>query len=318
MKRLQSFGVSAVMIMTALFAAGSFLPSFAYGQNSLRSAEISRFEGDVFMKSRTIRPLNKWIPLKSDMHINYFFYNGDEIKTAKGKAEIRFDNGDVVQLAEATDLTIVEGMKKRRVLGHWSNEYPVRTITLSCGNILVSRGQDSGRKTEIESPVVVATMKGKASSFTYDPATGQTAVRCGKDDILELDDINGRIQLILKDGEVRVKADPDGRLILQSVSGKQTIVIWSGIKAHMDAGGKIAVEGDETRGKSVYESKSGDIVLEAPNGSRAELNSGEKVEVGYDAGTGTTTYESLSGNITVGDALGNTTFVGSGGILTVR
>jgi len=318
MKRLQSFCISAVVIVAVLFAAGAFLPSFVYGQRSLRSAEVSRFEGDVFMRSRTIKPLNEWIKLRNDMPISYFFYNGDEIKTGKGKAEIRFDNGDIVQLAEATGLAIVEGMKKRKVLGHWSNEYPVRTITLSYGNVRVERKQKSDRRVEIETPFLVAGVKGTESFFAYDPGTGKVAVRCGKDDILELNDVNGKIQLTLKDGEISVQADPGGRLILQSVSGRQTMVNWSGIKAHMDTGGRIAVEGDETWGKAVYESKGGDIMLEAPNGSRAELNSGEKVEVRYDAGTGTATYESLSGNITVGDTLGNTTFVGSGGILTVR
>ena len=114
------FSVIIIFILTFSFAPLSF------AQKAEKIAVISSFEGEVFIKSKTIKPVDKWVRIKKDVKADYALYNGDNLRTAKGKAELGFSDGSVVKLMENTNINIDESMKKRRVLGLWSNEYMSR------------------------------------------------------------------------------------------------------------------------------------------------------------------------------------------------
>ena len=88
------------------------LPS--YGQQPEKSAKIISFNGEVFIKSKVIKPKGEWIRLNK---VGYALYNGDEVRTEKGTAEIEFLDGSIAKLLEQTSIGIDEGYKKKRALG---------------------------------------------------------------------------------------------------------------------------------------------------------------------------------------------------------
>lgn len=65
--------------------------------DKLQVARISRFEGEVFVKRKVMKPKGEWVRLEKN---NYALYNGDEIKTGRGTAEIEFIDGSIVKLSE--------------------------------------------------------------------------------------------------------------------------------------------------------------------------------------------------------------------------
>ena len=65
--------------------------------DKLQVARISRFQGEVFTKHKVMKPTGEWVKLKK---VNYALYNGDEIKTGMGTAEIEFIDGSIIKLSE--------------------------------------------------------------------------------------------------------------------------------------------------------------------------------------------------------------------------
>jgi len=307
--------INTLSFIVSVFLAVAFclVPLSASAEQPAKIATVSQFEGEVFVKSKTMKPVGEWVKLKKDVQVAYTLYSGDELKTGKGTAEIKFEDESIVQLTEKTSITIDEGMKRRKIFGILSEAYLSRTIKLAFGSIWADIKPNKEKKTDFESPTIVAGVKGTTLSFRFDPATGQVTIRSGKGDILDVTDINGTTRMTFQDGQVDVKVDPStGQVSFKSVSGNHTVVTQDGSQANIVAGAEVGIKHDEATGSSNYEAKAGDVNVQSPDGTKAELKAGNSVEVKVDPATGSTNYTSVTGDITVTDNTGQSVVVGSG------
>lgn|GEM_PF-1416895 len=110
--RVKSFCITVFSVALLCFSA-FFSLSLAYGDMPEKSARIVSFKGDVFVKSE-LKKQGQWVKITKG---NVALYNGDEVRTEKGTAEIEFSDGSLINLSENTNIGINEGKEKKKKLG---------------------------------------------------------------------------------------------------------------------------------------------------------------------------------------------------------
>lgn len=108
----KSFRITAFCMALLCFSVFSFVSS-SYGDVPEKSARIVSFKGNVFVKSE-LKKAGQWTKITKG---NVALYNGDEVRTEKGTAEIEFLDGSLINLSENTNIGINEGKKKKKKLG---------------------------------------------------------------------------------------------------------------------------------------------------------------------------------------------------------
>lgn len=309
---MKKINCSLLTIIIIFILALLFTPA-SYAQQAEKLAMVTSFEGETFIKSKTIKPVGEWVRLKKDVKAGYALYNGDSLSTKKGKAEIEFSDGSVVKLMENTNINIDESMKKRRVLGLWSSDYLSRTIRVVFGSLWANIQPSKEKTTEFESPTIVAGVRGTTLSFSYDAATGKTTIRSGAGDVLDVIDAGGSTRMTFQDGQIDISVDATtGEVSFASVSGSHTVVSADGTQANIDAGTSVGIRYDAAINTSTYQAQAGTVTVDSPDGSRASLTQGTGVSVTYDATTNSSTIQATSGNVTVTNPAGQSQTLGQG------
>ena len=135
------------LIIFLIFSA-FYPPPPSYGQQPEKSANIISFQGEVFIKSKVIKPKGEWIRLNK---VGYALYNGDEVRTEKGTAEIEFLDGSIAKLLEQTSIGIDEGYKKKRALG---------IIKVSLASFWAKVKESKGKDEKSQSHTMIAGIRG--------------------------------------------------------------------------------------------------------------------------------------------------------------
>ncbi len=119
--------------------------------------KISNFEGQVELVRK-----GALVPIKLGMPI----LSGDRIKTLEGKVQVEFKEGSKLEIRPQSNITIVTGIKKRKIRGKWSKEYLARTIKVDRGEVNAKIIPSEKIKTEFESLAAVAVVKGTTLTYT--------------------------------------------------------------------------------------------------------------------------------------------------------
>ena len=269
--------VSTLLITILFFLTFFFIPS-SYAQQPEKLANITIFEGDVFVKSRVAEPKGEWAKLKKAPHI---LYNGDEVKTEKGTAEIEFLDGSIVKMAEKTSIAIDESLKKRKSLGIWLDIYKGRTIKVFFGKLWAEIKPSKEKKTEFESPTVVAGVRATTLSFSFDPATGNTTITAPAGSILDVSDIGGVTHITFVDGEIAIAVNPEtGEITFTVISGSHTIESSDGTKVQVNAGDSVGITYDPVTNTSTINVTSGTVTVTDPQGQSQDLTAGQTTTTG--------------------------------------
>lgn len=264
--------VSTFLITILFFLTFFFIPS-SYAQQPEKLANITIFEGDVFVKSKVSEPKEKWAKLKKAPHI---LYNGDEVKTEKGTAEIEFLDGSIVKMAEKTSIAIDESLKKRKSLGIWLDIYKGRTIKVFFGKLWAEIKPSKEKKTEFESPTVVAGVRSTTLSFSFDPATRHTTVTAPAGSILDVSDIDGVTRITFVDGAIDIAVNPEtSEITFTVISGSHTILATCGTEVQVDAGDCVGIIYDAAIKTTTINVTCGTVTVIDPQGQRQDLTAGE-------------------------------------------
>jgi hypothetical protein len=135
-------GIFLVIIIILCFSTPS------HSQEPEKSARIISLKGEVFIKSKVMKPKGEWVKLEK---ANYPLYNGDVVKTEKGITEIEFMDGSIAKLLENTSIGIDEGIKEKKSVG---------IIKVSLANLWAKAKKRGQKKTGFDSPTVIAGIRG--------------------------------------------------------------------------------------------------------------------------------------------------------------
>ncbi len=181
-------------------------------------ASFTSVKGEVRIKS-SFRAKGKWLRVKK---VGVTLFNGDEIRTLAGKAEITFDDGSIMKVGENTSLKIEERPTKRKLFGFIDMSFMNRNIKVSFGKLWANIKKARGKWTSFESKVAVAGVKGTSVSMYVD-SKGDMQFAC-HDGIAAVAKRDGSYELSLEKGkEVWIKAKDQDRTLIQSVKGEIAI-----------------------------------------------------------------------------------------------
>jgi hypothetical protein len=112
MKPKKVFPVFSVLLSLIVFLLVNPLP--ATGEAGKESARILQMQGEVFVKSERVKTDGEWVQVRKS---GYSLFNGDEVRTGKGTAEIEFSDGSIINLSENTNIGINEGTTQKGKMG---------------------------------------------------------------------------------------------------------------------------------------------------------------------------------------------------------
>ena len=151
--------IRAVWILTLLLIL--LVPSQALSQQAI--AKVNRFAGEVFVRSQITPPVGEFRRVTA---VPVSLFNGDEVRTERGRAEIVFPNDDAIRLLENSIARIAVAEEKRGLIG-FRRKVLVRTISTSFGRLWFNVAAVRELETEIVSPAAVASIRGTTGEFRH-------------------------------------------------------------------------------------------------------------------------------------------------------
>lgn len=259
-------------------------------------ASFTDVKGEVRIKS-SVRAKGKWLRVKKT---GVTLFSGDEIRTLAGSAEITFDDGSVMKVAEDTSLKIEERPTKRKLFGFINTSFMNRNVKMSFGKLWANIKKARGMWTSFESKVAVAGIKGTSVSMYVD-SNGDMQFAC-HDGVAALAKTDGSFELTLENGkEVWIKSKDQGKTLVQSVKGDLDIESKNG-EIDLEDKGSVLI-GESTEGTSVGVPGSDERIVKVSTESlRAALDAGDEIIIGLDelAGeTAVTSVRNVSGSVEI-------------------
>lgn len=271
--------------------------------------KISRIDGEVRLKSDSRIQSGKWLRV---MKPGVRVFDGDEIRTLVGSAEITFNDGGLLKVRENTHFEIKERETTSSFFSFASKDETNRNIKIFSGGLWAKIVPNKGKWTSFESKSAVAAISGTTISLIVDQS--------------------GSMQFACDEGFVQI-ASPDGGVILKMESGKE-------VKINSYPGGKteiISLKGDleitsgdvrlalTGKGAVIVGTSDGKATIEVPAASKGLLDlfaSGSLVKlkpgdaVSYDKNSGL--FEVIQGTVAVTTKDGKTTGLSKGERLSLK
>ena len=199
----------------------SFIVLSAWSDNLFAAESIATFSsvnGEVRVKS-AYREKGKWLRVK---RAGVALFNGDQVKTFAGSAELTFNDGSLMKISENSSLSIEERPTKKKLFGFIDMSYMNRNVKVSFGKLWANVKKARGMWTSFESRVAVAGIKGTTVSMFVD-SRGDMQFSNMEGDV-EIAKHDGSFTLKLDKGrDVWVKAEEGGKTLIQSVKGGMKI-----------------------------------------------------------------------------------------------
>ena len=181
-------------------------------------AKFSKVNGEVRIKSR-YRAKGKWLRVKK---AGVTLFNGDEVKTLVGSADLTFNDGSLMKISENSSLMIEERPTKKKLFGFIDMSYMNRNVKVSFGKLWANVKRARGMWTSFESRVAVAGIKGTTVSLYVD--TRGDMKFSNEEGEVEIAKHDGAFTLKLDNGrDVWIKAEEGDRTLIQSVNGEMDI-----------------------------------------------------------------------------------------------
>lgn len=259
-------------------------------------ASFTDLKGEVRIKS-SFRAKGKWLRVKK---AGVTLYNGDEIRTIAGSAEITFDDGSIMKVAENTSLKLEERPTKRKLFGFIDTSFMNRNIKVSFGKLWANIKQARGKWTSFESKVAVAGIKGTSVSMYVD-SKGDMQFAC-HEGVVYIAKQDASYELSLDKGkEVWIKSKEQGRTLIQSVKGEVSMESQNGAIGLEDKGSVLIGESTEGTSVAVPGSNKG-VVTVSTDSLNAVLDAGDEIVISVDelaGGAATTTVRSALGSVEI-------------------
>jgi len=154
------------LTLAALVLIGWALGSRAWAEPNSPNravASITRFTGEV-----RIQQHGQWIPA----YRSAFLFNGDQVMTGKGRAEVQFTDGSIVTLTQFCAITLRAEVGDESWLGLVKREVSKRTVALTAGKLWFDIRPQEGIETALETPTVVCGILGTAGELGHDARQG--------------------------------------------------------------------------------------------------------------------------------------------------
>lgn len=140
-------------------------------------ARVSKFVGEVFVRSQTTPPAGQWRKVTAAPHQ---LFNGDEIRTERGRAEILYPNDDAIRVLERSVVRLTAGEIERRRFLFFRRKVFLRALSSAFGKLWSHVTTDKENEVEFRSPVAVVSVRGTELEFHTDKESGVTFVGVGK------------------------------------------------------------------------------------------------------------------------------------------
>ena len=237
-------------------------------------ASFTSVKGEVRIKSDA-RASDKWLRVKKT---GVTLFSGDEIRTLAGTAEITFDDGSVMKVAEDTSFKLEELPTNRKLFGFVDTSFMNRNIKVGFGKLWANIKKARGRWTSFESKVAVAGIKGTSVSMYVDSA-GDMQFAC-HEGVAALAKPDGSYELSLQKGkEVWIKAREQEKTLIQSVKGELDIESKNG-SIDLEDKGSVLI-GESSEGTHVEVPGSDEkIVKVVAEPLSADLDAGDEIIIG--------------------------------------
>ena len=202
-------------------------------------AKLSKFEGQVeLVREGNTIPLNPGMPILS----------GDGIKTLEGTAWVEFSDGSTLEIQPQSTITVEKGIKKRKVMGVWTEEYLARTVKVDRGEVFAKINPEGSLKTEFESLAADAVVKGTTLTFSVNDE-GYTIIQ-SEEGVLDCFTQDGWVTFTLSSGEsvgAYICPPPENVVLLVCYAG--TLEISAGNSSvTLEAGEQVALYFDPVTG----------------------------------------------------------------------
>jgi|GEM_PF-1948405 len=172
-------------------------------------ASFSNVKGEVRIKS-PYRAKGKWLRVKKP---GVTLFNGDEIKTLAGSAELTFNDGSLMKISENSSLSIEERPTRKKLFGFIDLSYMNRNIKVSFGKLWANVRKVRGMWTSFESKVAVAGIRGTTVSMYVD-SRGD----------MQFSNEEGEVEISKHDGSFTVKMDRGKNVWIKGEEGDKTLV----------------------------------------------------------------------------------------------
>jgi len=127
------------------------------------AASIARLTGEV-----QIQQHGQWVPA----YRTAFLFDGDQVVTKQGRAEVQFTDGSIITLTQFCKITLHSEVVDDSWLGMFRREVKKRTIELASGKLWFDVRPEEGVETAFETPTVVCGIMGTAGELGHDSRLG--------------------------------------------------------------------------------------------------------------------------------------------------
>ena len=162
---MKRFGPCFFLGFVILALVLPFIQTPAYSQEPI--ARVSSFVGEVFVRSAVTPPAGEWRRLTAAPAP---LFNGDEVRTERGRAEVIYPNDDAVRILENSTARFTVSQEPRRRLVFFRRVVNLRAVSTSAGKMWANVKTDRNNEMEFRSPVAVASVRGTILEFFYDAA----------------------------------------------------------------------------------------------------------------------------------------------------
>ena len=126
-------------------------------------ASIARLTGEV-----QIQQHGRWVP----GFRTAFLFDGDQVKTKQGRAEVLFTDGSIITLTQFGQITLRAEKAEDSWLGMFQREVEKRTVELASGKLWFDVRPEEGVETAFATPTVVCGILGTAGELGHDRRLG--------------------------------------------------------------------------------------------------------------------------------------------------
>ena len=127
------------------------------------AASISRLTGEV-----QIQQHGRSLPA----YRTAFLFNGDQVVTKQGRAEVQFPDGSLLTLTQFSQITLHAETVNDSWLGMFKKEVKKRTVELAGGKLWFDVRPEAGVETALLTPTVVCGILGTAGEIGHDSRLG--------------------------------------------------------------------------------------------------------------------------------------------------
>ncbi len=153
--------ILSVLVAFTLIAASSTVRAQENTVLSKEVATVTSFVGEVLVRNRMV-----WARVEK---VGHPLFTGDKVVTKRGRAEVTFADGSLLRLGMDSNIQIAE---KEQVKGLvFRRRWIKRTIRVALGKLYFSIRPTPGKGTLIQTPTMVAGLRGTAGFVDVRPDT---------------------------------------------------------------------------------------------------------------------------------------------------